>query len=151
MEFYAKIINSFQTLAVFAKSSKSMTVSEFTSGFFKCLAKQHLLKQFFWHLKNVFLDHLYLVLEMLEIAFYLILSAFIISFINIIFYHCNSNNYFFIHTTQNGLRSYSKTVTLLSLLYWIVVSGHFAVLGENFPLENKVLKFFIMWKLCLYF
>ena len=59
------------------------------------------------------LSHLYLVLEMLEIAFYLTLSAFIISFINIIFHYCNLNNYFFLHTTRSGLRSHSKTVTLL--------------------------------------
>ena len=92
------------------------------------------------------LSHLYLVLEMLEIAFYLTLSAFIISFINIIFHYCNLNNYFFLHTTRSGLRSYSKTVTLL---YWIVVSDYSEDFGNYYPLENKLS--FLLCKLCLYF
>ena len=92
------------------------------------------------------LSHLYLVLEMLEIAFYLTLSAFIISFINIIFHYCNLNNYFFLHTTRSGLRSHSKTVTLL---YWIVVSDYSEDFGNYYPLENKLS--FLLCKLCLYF
>ena len=41
MELYVKIVNGFQTLAIFAKGSilKVWLASEYTSGFFKSLVK----------------------------------------------------------------------------------------------------------------